>query len=52
MKEETNDQYLDRIELERLEREGYDFRHLRRAIRYDIGYAKQRLDQAIERANQ
>ena len=49
MKDETNDQFLDRIELERLELEGYDFRHLRRAMRCDLGYQKQRLDMAIKR---
>ena len=51
MKHETNDQFLDRIELERLEFEGQNFKDLKRAMRYDLGYQKQRLDQAIERAN-
>ena len=49
MKNESNDQFLDRLELERLEREGYEFPELRKAMSQDIGYRNQNLDQAINK---
>ena len=46
---ETNDQFLDRIELERLERQGYEFPELRQEMAKDRYYYRDRYE-AICRA--